>query len=251
METHFKIKIGNECTTIETADELVAVLDVLQGQYDKEVLQQLAPNLHLIIRNSKELLKIVGLLPNEDQIFLFRILGDHLIEIIGSGSSLRDLLAHLLADEVKIRLIQSLKPEGIQKLIRNAKELAEVLEWVYGSQDRTVVNYLSIETIQKLIKGGSDLGLVLRAVEPDFQEYLLKELGHHYLVGVIHQTEDFASLLKVLPFETSKLVIDSLNDAKIKDLIRSADDLAYINRYLDQFKEDYLKHKLEGISYAP
>ena len=250
MGNCFEIRIGDESACIETADELVAVLDVLQGHHDKEVLQQLSPDLHSIIRNSRELLKIVAVLPNEDQIFLFKILGDHLSGIIGNGAGLRDLLAYISASEVEEALIEMLKPEGIQKLIIHVVELAEVLEWVYGCRDRMIIDYLGADSFQNMVENGRDLSLVMRSLEPDFQKQLLNELGIDYLNRIIRQKDDFSSLLKALPFETSKKLMDSMSHEKLKGLVRSSADLAYISKFLDQKETDYLKLKLEGIEHA-
>ena len=250
MKNTFEIHIDNESATIETTDELVAILDVLQGQHDREVLQQLAPDLHRIITNSKSLYKIVSVIQADDQIFLFKLLSNHLIDIIGKGSSLRDLLAFISEEAVEFSLIESLKPHGVQKLIKSAVELAEVLEWVYGSLDKTIIQYLGINNIKKIVKSGRELSLILHAVNNELQEFLLDELGLVYMDVIIHETHDFAYLLRVLPFETSKKLIDNMSIDKIKDIIRTESDLDYINKYLDKKEHEYLKQKLEGLNYA-
>lgn len=250
MQKSFEIKIGQDAARIETADELVAVLDVLQGQHDREVLKQLAGELHLLIRNAKELFKIVTVLHFEDQIYLFDTLGTNLASIIGKGSGLRDLLAYISEDEAERVLIETLGSEGIQKLITNAVELAEVLEWVYGSMDMTIINYLTITTIKKIVKGGREMSLVLNALDPVSQRKLIGDLGADFMIRLVHQTEDFVYLMRALPFETSKHLVDSMSSEKIRDIIRSAADLVYINRYLDYQEQEYLKHKLEELNYA-
>ena len=250
MQHSFEIKIGHDSALVESADELVAILDVLQGQHDREVLQQLEKDLHLLIRNSKELYKVVSILHFEDQIYLFRILEGQLAEIIGKGSGLRDLLAFISEDEAENALIETLGSAGIQKLITNAVELAEILEWVYGSMDQTILNYLTVASIQKIVKGGREMSLILNALDAASQRKLIDGLGEVFIRKLIHQTEDFAYLMRALPFETSRQLVDSLDGDKIRDLIRSAEDLIYLNRYLDASEQEYLKHKLEELNYA-
>lgn len=250
MQKSFEIKIGQDAARLETADELVAILDVLQGQHDREVLLQLEGDLHLLIRNSKELFKVISVLHFEDQIYLFEVLGTHLAGIIGKGSGLRDLLAFISEDRAEKALIETLGSTGIQKLITNAVELAEVLEWVYGSMDLTIINYLTIPSIKKIVKGGREMSLILNALDPVSQRKLIDELGLAFMLRLIHQTEDFAYLMRALPFETSKHLVDSMNGDKIRDVIRSKEDLSYISRYLDRQEQEYLKLKLEGLNYA-
>jgi len=250
MRNSYEIKIGHDSARMETADELVAILDVLQGQHDREVLQQLEADLHLIIRNSKELFKVVSVLHYENPIYLFRGLGMHLAEVMRKGSGLRDLLAFVSEDEAEKVLIETLGSEGIQKLITNAVELAEVLEWVYGSMDLTILNYLTISTIQRIVKGGREMSLILNALDPASQRTLIGELGTLFVEKLIHQTEDFAYLMRALPFDTSKDLVDSMSGEKIRELIRSAEDLRYLNRYLDLNEQEYLKLKMEELDYA-
>lgn len=250
MQKSFEIKIGQDAARLETADELVAILDVLQGQHDREVLLQLEGDLHLLIRNTKELFKVISVLHFEDQIYLFEVLGTHLAGIIGKGSGLRDLLAFISEDRAEKALIETLGSTGIQKLITNAVELAEVLEWVYGSMDETIINYLTIPSIKKIVKGGREMSLILNALDPVSQRKLIDELGLAFMLRLIHQTEDFAYLMRALPFETSKHLVDSMNGDKIRDVIRSKEDLSYISRYLDRLEQEYLNLKLEGLNYA-
>lgn len=94
------------------------------------------------------------------------------------------------------------------------------------------------------------MSLILNALDPVSQRKLIDELGLAFMLRLIHQTEDFAYLMRALPFETSKHLVDSMNGDKIRDVIRSKEDLSYISRYLDRQEQEYLKLKLEGLNYA-
>lgn len=94
------------------------------------------------------------------------------------------------------------------------------------------------------------MSLVLNALDPVSQRKLIGDLGADFMIRLVHQTEDFVYLMRALPFETSKHLVDSMSSEKIRDIIRSAADLVYINRYLDYQEQEYLKHKLEELNYA-
>jgi len=122
--TRYPITIEGETTDIGTAAELVVALDVLQGQHDRLVLEQLRPHLAQIISGPQGLHAVLKVLAPEDQIYLLDALGSELPRIISRAAALRDILATLAEARVEERLLQTLGAEGLRGLIGSAEELA-------------------------------------------------------------------------------------------------------------------------------
>ena len=93
----FPITIGNETAAIGTASELTVALDVLQGDYDHAVLEQLAPHLARIIGDGRGLLAVLRILAPADQLHIIGLMGSELPAVIHNAQILRDILA-MLAD---------------------------------------------------------------------------------------------------------------------------------------------------------
>ena len=85
----YPITIEGETASIGTAGELVVALDVLQGQHDRAVLEQLAPHLSEIIADASGLYWTLKELSVEDQLYLFDALGPRLVDVIGRAGALR------------------------------------------------------------------------------------------------------------------------------------------------------------------
>ncbi len=69
--TRYPVTIDGETVTIGTAKELSVVLDVLQGQHDRVVLEQLAPNLADIVDSPLGFSTILKSLEPADRSFSF------------------------------------------------------------------------------------------------------------------------------------------------------------------------------------
>ena len=93
--TRYPVEIEGETALIGTAGELVAALDVLQGQHDRAVLEQLTPHLADILSGPKGLYATLKILEPEDQLYLIQALGPQLGNVIQTASALRDILATL------------------------------------------------------------------------------------------------------------------------------------------------------------
>jgi len=96
----YPITIDQETVQIGSSAELAVALDVLQGQYDREVLTQLQPHLSRIILQPNQLFTVMKSLSPDDQVFLIQALQGNLAGIIQDASHLRDLLATLAEEKV-------------------------------------------------------------------------------------------------------------------------------------------------------
>jgi hypothetical protein len=151
----YPVAIAGETADIGTANELANALDVLHGQHDRAILEQLRPHLADIIGNAAGLTNVLRALETADQIFLIQALGVQLSVVLQQARFLRDLFAILADDEVEQCLIETLGATGLRVLILTASELGEVLEWVYGQRDRQVLDLLGTPYLKRLIRTGA------------------------------------------------------------------------------------------------
>src|ERR1035437_3675703 len=102
----YSITIDQETVQVGSAAELAVALDVLQGQYDREVLTQLQPHLPQIILQHNQLFTVMKSLSPDDQVFLIKALQGNLAGIIQDASHLRDLLATLAEEKVETAFLE-------------------------------------------------------------------------------------------------------------------------------------------------
>jgi hypothetical protein len=234
----YPITIEKETTSIANAGELAVALDVLQGQYDRDVLTQLQPHLVEIIANASGLLTILRSLSIDDQLFLIRSIGQDLASVIQSASALRDLLAVLADTEVESALIATLGSKGLRRLISTGTELAEVLEWVYGDQDSQVISLLGDSYMRRLCRHASDLSAILHNLDFEVQDKLLEKLGWSFIVDLVRDGYDLATLLRSLPPESSDKLLHHFSASQLVELIGNPDEWDYLFKRLEPAEAD-------------
>lgn len=244
--TTYNITIEGETAPIGTAGELVVALDMLQGQYDRVVLEQLAPHLAEIIADASGLHATLKPLSVEDQGFLFEALGARLVDVIGRAGALRDLLATLAHDVVEERLLSTLGTAGLHALIGTAEELAGILEWVYGDCDQLVLDLIGAAFLQRLFTSGYDLSLVLYALDHDRQQALIEMLGWEQVEALIHDRRDLAHLLRALPADLSERLLKGFTPAQLWHFVRDERGRCYLYQYLDAEEMAYLDKVMGG-----
>ncbi len=240
----YPITIEGETVKIGSAAELAVALDVLQGQYDREVLTQLKPQLPRIIPQARDFLAVMKSLSAVDQIFLIEALGPELPRILQESRFLRDLLATLADVRVETALISTLGTTGLHYLLVTVKELAEVLEWVYGQCDRLVLDLYGLDFIQRLCRDAAGLSDLLRSLDHDLQEDLIEQLGWEFCLGLVHDAQDLTSLLRALPAASSERLLKHYTPSQLRELIGNAHDWANLYHRLEPAEADYISNRL-------
>lgn len=231
--SRYPVSIDGETALIGTASELTIALDVLQGQHDRIVLQQLAPHLTSVIAGPAGFTSILKSLAPADQIFLIDTLGPNLVEMVRDAAHLRDILAVLAEPAVEKRLLSAIGSTGLRRLIITALELAEVLEWVYGDCDQMVLELIGPAHLRRMITTGHHLSVVLRALDEERQSWLLQQLGWERVSALAAGGRDLAYLFGALPGRLSELLLQRYTRDQLVELIGNARDWKFLCSHLE------------------
>ena len=240
----YPITIEQETVQIGTAAELAVALDVLQGQYDREVLTQLEPHLPRIIPQANQLFTVMKPLSADDQLFLIQALQGNLLGIMQDASHLRDLLATLSDEKVEAALLQCLGSNGLRSLILTAEELAEVLEWVYGQTDELALELLGLDYVRNLCREAAGLSAILHSLDADLQNSLVDQLGWEFCLGLVRDGHDLAYLLRALPAAVSERLLKHYTRAQLARLIGNSRDWTYLYQRLEPAEADFITQLL-------
>jgi len=229
----YPVTIDGETTQIGTANELSIALDVLNGQSDRAILEQLRPHLAEIVGGATGFTNAMRSLETENQLFLIDAIGNQLANVIQQARYLRDLLAALAEEQVEQRLIETLGTDGLRALIITPTELGEVLEWIYGSSDQRVIDLLGADYLRRMIRNGVDLGLVLNGLEESGQANLVEKIEWARVAQLVSNGRDLAFLMRALPASLSASLIDQFTREQLIDLIGNKLDWAYLYERLE------------------
>jgi hypothetical protein len=240
----FPITIDGETSEIGTANELAIVLDVLQGQHDRQVLEQLRPHLAAIVATPQGLITTVKSLEPANQIFLVEALGDRLSQALRRSTYLAELLAALATAEVEDAILGTLGRAGLRALVLTAEDLANILQWVYGHSDQKVLDLLGAEYVRAIIRSGNDLGRILPALEAEAQQALLAQLGAAHVAALVRSGRELAFVLRAIPPVETDRLLARYSRPELMALIGNADDWAYLWARLEPDEQTAIKTKL-------
>ena len=213
------VTFDGETAQIGTAGELAIALDVLQGNHDREVLEQLRPHLADIVAGPQGLFAVLRSLSRDDQIFLLDAIGPRLADVVQEPRYLRDIFATMAHAEVEEKLLNTLGSAGLQQLILTAEELAEVMEWLYGQCDQLALDLLGPDYLRGLFHDGDELALVLRALDNARQKYLLDVIGWERVAALVDEGRDLAQPLRALPPDASQRLLSHYSRDRLVQLI--------------------------------
>jgi len=246
----YPLTIDGDSWEVGTAGEFAIALDVLQGHHDRAVLEQLAPHLADVIATPGGLMTILRALAPSDRLYLIEALGPRLVDCLHGAGALRDILAMTAELEVEQRLLETLGPTGLRRLIQTAGELAEVLEWVYGDCDRLVLDLLGAAWVRRLLSNGSDLSAVLHSLSPAQQEGLLDELGWEDVAALVVGRQDLALLLRALPSRLSRCLLDHVPGPRLAALVGGQRDWEYLCARLETDEIADLVRRVKELHHA-
>ena len=244
IQAGFSISIDNETTTVRTWRDLAVVLDVLQGHHDREVLQQLSIHLPEVVSDSIGLYSTLKVLAPDDQLFLIKALGQNLLKTVEKAAALRDILAFLSDDTVEMEIVKNLGTTGLQSLIQTPLEMAEILEWIYGDSEMTVLELLGREYVTSLFTTGEEVSLVLLSLQEN-KAALLDIIGWEHIVRLIRNGRDLACMLRALPEDISKQLLEYYTGDQLRKLIRNKTDWEYLWNRLETKEADCILKLLE------
>jgi hypothetical protein len=242
--TGHAITLDGETAFVGNASELMVALDVLHGEHDRLILDQLGFGLAEIIDSSQGLYSILRVLAPPDQLLLLDFAAPALPDIIRKPGPLRDILAMLAEVEVTESLLRKLGSEGLRAVTGSAADLSGILEWVYGSCDRLILELLGAEFLRELIINGHDLSLVLYSLKEDTQLELLELLGWERVLSLVHDRTDLAHLMRALPDRISEMLLSHLPADRLKAMIRTDRDWDYVYGFLDDDEAAHLSARL-------
>lgn len=247
--TRYPVTIDGVTTHIGAAGELAIALDVLQGQHDRAVLEQLRLYLADIVGGPQGFARTLTSLSPDDQIFLIDAIGARLAGVIRAARFLRDIFATMAVVAVEQKLLATLGGGGLRALIPTAEELSEILEWLYGECDQQALELIGTAHLQQIIRHASDLAVVLHALDANGQRDVLDRLGWARVAELVRDGIDLALLLRALPAASSAQLLAEMTRERLLALIGNARDWEYLWHRLEPAEAKSLAEKL-GATYA-
>jgi hypothetical protein len=244
------VGVDGERAEIGDAAELAVAVELLGPGRSGEVLAQLAPDLPAILGGPEGLLQTVRALDPADRPLLFSLLGEALPPLVRGARRLGELLALTAAPAVEEQLLRALGPAVLRSYAGNARDLAEMLQWVYGECDRLLLELLGAEHLGAVLGSAADLAHALHALDPGGQRRLLELLGPGHAARLVADARDLARVLHALPRDAARELLDGFTPEELVARIGGEREWRRLCRRLADDEAQLLFARL-GVHRAP
>ncbi len=234
----FTVIIEGEAASVETAEELAVLLEVLHGDHYQDVLDQLGPNLTEILREPRGLCAVLKALSPASQMYLLNQLDSGLIDVIQRADVLRYILAGLTEPEVEKRVLELLDSDGLKRLIRQPEDLAGILEWVYDRCDEFVISVLDAHFLRQLLQTGHKISLVLPSMSETSQSILVEKLGWPFVVSLAYDARVLGLLLRTMTPELGLRLIGAFTPEMLRAAVGGEQRLGELYAFLNEAETD-------------
>ena len=242
----FTVVIEGESASVETADELAVLLEVLHGDHYQDALDQLGSNLADILCEPRGLCAVLKSLAPESQLYLLNQLGPRLIDVVQRADVLRNILAALTEPLVEKRLLELLDSDGLKRLIHEPEDLAGILEWVYDCCDEFVISLLDERFLRHLLQTGHKISLVLPSMTEASQSILIEKLGWSHVISLAYDARVLGLLLRALAPDLGLRLIREFTPKMLRTAVGGERGLGELYRFLNEAETEAVNTLLEN-----
>lgn len=181
------------------------------------IIMQLDSDLIKIIKTYKWLLNLLKVLNKKNYILLLLKIWDAIHNIIWNSKYLWEILARIPEEENKIVLIKRLRLKWLKLFIRDAHDLKNIFEFVYGEAESELLEILWEEFIKETFTRTNEIIMTLHYLNDANKDKLIKMLGLNNVFKKIKTYKDLLVMLKWLTIDQAQKL---LNLYKKDDLIK-------------------------------
>lgn len=245
----FSFIIWDKKYTVKDEDELALIFELLSwdgetsGIIHWNVIMELDENLINIINTYKWLIKSLKLLNERNSFLLLVNIWDSLSKIIQNSEQLWEILARIPEEENKIRVIKQLRAVWLKKLIREPKDLCNILEWMYWPSEIELLNIACFDHVKNFFSYPKEIYDVLHYLNNENKDILINYIWMKNILEKIKNRKDLLLILKWVSIEKANEFLSFFSRQELKDLFANNEDFTYfLSKLSDKKEEAFLNH---------
>lgn len=188
------------------------------------ILMEIDSDLEQIITSYQWLLKCLKYM-NEKNAFLFLVkLWDVLIHLINNSQELGEILSKIPDESNKLRLLNILRVKWLKKILFNAADLGNILEWIYGKTQREFIDFLWKDLVKDIFLWTNEIIMILHYLSNENKDYLMNIIWLNWIKHKIKTSQNFLVMFKWLTVKKSKELLKIFTKNEILDLFKTKEE---------------------------
>ena len=199
-----------------------------------------------IFKSYNWLLKCIKYL-NEKNIFLLLLKIDSVLpSLIKKSKNLWEILSKIPEDSNKIRLLKSLRLWYLKNIIKNAKDLWNIFEWLYWKSQWEFIRFLGDDFIKEVFWSTNEIIMILQYLNDENKDKITDILWIKNMKTKVKTANNFLTMFWWLSDNKAKDFINLFSKIEIKNYFKNDEEFYNFMLRLSNSKEKiFLKHILK------
>ncbi len=201
------------------------------------ILMEIDSDLEYIITSYQWLLNCLKYLNEKNSFLLLVKLWDILIHLINSSEELAEIISKIPNESNKIRLLSILRVKWLTKILFDARDLWNIIEWLYGTSEREFLILLGHDFVKNIFLSTNEIIMILHYLSDENKDYLMNIIGLDGIKTKIKTTQNLLVMLKWLTLKKAKELLKKYNKNEILNLFKTEKEFYDFMMKLPQNKE--------------
>lgn len=247
----YKFKIWKKSYKVKNEYELSLIFSLIYDNDDLgddiawSVIMQLDTDLLEIIKTYRGLIACLKRLSSKNQLLFLLKVGDNLSNIIKSSEHLSQILARIPDDFNKLTLLKRLRLKWLSNFIRDARDLWNILEFIYWDAQREFLEILGVSFIKQVFLRTNEIIIILYFLENKNKDLLIDMIWLEWIYRKVKTYKDLLLMFWWLSEEKSKEFMALYKKEELLDFFLNDEEFHYFLLRLTPNKEKIFLEKLK------
>jgi len=188
------------------------------------ILMEIDSDLEKIIVSYKGLLNCLKYLNEKNSFLLLVKIWDILINLIDDSMQLAEILSRIPEESNKMRLLNILRVKWLTKILFDAWDLWNIVEWLYEKSERDFIDLLWKEFIKKIFLSTNEIIIILHYINDENKDYLMDIIGLDWAKNKIKTNKNLLAMFSWLTIKKAKELLKKYTRKEILDFFKNDDE---------------------------
>lgn len=201
------------------------------------ILMEMDKDLEWFVTHYRGLLNCLKYLNEKNSFLLLVKLWDVLLNLINNSSELAEILSKIPNESNKIRLLTIMRVKGLRKILFNAQDLWNILEWLYGESQRKFLDLLGRDLVREIFYSTNEIIMILHYLTNENKDYLMNIIWIGWVKTKIKTSFNFLVLFKWLTDKKARELLKTYTKKEVLALFKNDDEFYHFLLRLPKNKE--------------
>lgn len=201
------------------------------------ILMEVDNDLEKFITSYRGLLNCLKYLNEKNSFLLLVKLWDVLLHLINNSSELAEILSKIPDESNKLRLLSILRIKWLRKILFDARDLWNILEWLYGKSQRDFIDLLWRDLVREIFYSTNEIIMILHYLNDENKDYLMDIIWIWWAKNKIKTSHNLLVMFKWLTIKKARELLKTYTKKELLALFKTEEEFYSFMLRLPKIKE--------------